>query len=338
MKAVIIGCGRMGARHVLALQELKVEISGIFDVALENMEQMVNQNNLSRNIIYKDVDLLFSKVKPDLCIIATTLPSHKEYILKAVQSGTKKILCEKPLSGSLQDCLEIIKLCNVNKVDLAVNHQMRFMDQYCIPKEMLYSEDFGGLESISVTAGNFGMAMNGSHYFEMMRFMFDDNPCRVSAWFDKEDLPNPRGKQFFDKSGCVRLCTNSGKKFYIDASSSNGHGMIVVYVAKYGQIIVDELAGQMFCTYRKAEERKRPSSCYGQPHITKSIPIKPVDVVDATKRVIHSLIVGIGYPSAYDAMIAISVLVGAYVSNENNHIEVDIANNKLPLERQFAWA
>ncbi len=338
MKAVVIGCGRMGVRHIRALLDLKFEVNGIFDISMPSCEQAIEKHELSKDIIFDDIDELFKKTKTDLCVIATTAPSHKAYILKAIKNGVKKILCEKPLSISLKDCYEIIDVCKANEVDLAVNHQMRFLDQYTIPKKLLASEEFGGLESINVTSGNFGMAMNGIHYIELMRFMFDEAPRCVTAWFDAADLPNPRGSDFRDKSGSMRLTTASGKKLYLDASVSNGHGLIATYVAKRGQIIVDELAGKLYATRRNIEDKDLPSTRYGQPSIIMSEDIAAIDIVESTKAVITALIKGEGYPTVMDATLAIKALVCAYVSNENNNRAVGLSDSNLPLERVFAWA
>jgi predicted dehydrogenase len=337
MKAIVIGCGRMGVRHIQALMELNISIQGIFDMNSESCKQTLEKYNLSKDIIYQNVDDLF-KLKPDICVIATTAPSHKEYIMEAIESGIKKILCEKPLSVSLKDCYEIMEACEKNRVELAVNHQMRFLDQYIIPKKLAVSEEFGGLESINVTAGNFGMAMNGTHYIELMRFMFDEGANQVTAWFDGEDLPNPRGPDFRDKSGSMRITTASGKKFYLDASCNNGHGLIVSYIAKRGQILVDELAGNVYATCRKIEDKDLPSTRYGQPSVIKTEKIAPVDIVESTKAVINALIEGKGYPSVSDATLAVKTLVCAYVSNENNNKAVELSDDNLPIERVFAWA
>lgn len=338
MKAVVIGCGRMGARHVQALLGLGFVIAGVFDTNADNCAQVVQKYELSDEVIFSDVEALFKTVTPDICVIATTAPSHKEYILKVIKNGIKKILCEKPLSTSLKDCYEIIDACKAHKVDLAVNHQMRFLEQYTVPKKLLGTEEFGGLESINVTAGNFGMAMNGTHYIELMRFMFDEAPHSVAAWFDEIDLPNPRGPEFLDKSGSLKITTKSGKRFYLDASASNGHGLIVTYVAKRGQIIVDELAGKLYATHRNIGDKDLPSTRYGQPSVIITENIAAVDIVESSKAVIRALMKGEGYPPAEDAALAIQALICGYISNESNHTAISLGDKNLPLDRVFPWA
>jgi predicted dehydrogenase len=64
----------------------------------------------------------------------------------------------------------MIRACEQQGAQLAINHQMHFMEQYTSPKAIIESDAFGGLRSATVVAGNFGMGMNGLHYFEMFRF------------------------------------------------------------------------------------------------------------------------------------------------------------------------
>ncbi len=73
-----------------------------------------------------------------------------------------------------------------------------------------------------MVAGNFGMAMNGSHYFEMFRYLADETPDSVAAWFSGDTVANPRGPQFVDRAGAVRLTTAKGRRFYMDAGTRPG--------------------------------------------------------------------------------------------------------------------
>src|SRR6202011_1760635 len=137
----------------------------------------------------------------------------------------------------------------------AINHQMRFMEQYTRSKAIVHSEAFGRLGSVTVVAGNFGLAMNGIHYFEMFRFITDEPTIAVSARFSSETVPNPRGPQFVDRAGTIRLETPSGARFYMDASADQGHGMQVVYAGRHGRLTVDELAGHATLVARRPEHR-----------------------------------------------------------------------------------
>ena len=338
MKAVVFGCGRMGARHVQALKGLGIDVAGITDIRIETAKAVAEQQGLSADTVYGDALSMMTAVKPALCVIATTAPSHQELVTLAIKHGVKKILCEKPLATSIAACEEIIALAKAHGVDVAVNHQMRYMPQYTQPKAMMQSDAFGGLQSISVVTGNFGLSMNGTHYIEMMRFMFDEAPETVSAWFDQGDVPNPRGPEFKDKAGVVVMRTASGKTCTLTSRDTQGHGMVVTYAGRYGQIVIDELAGHMYFTCReKAEDRALPTTRYGQPSHIETQTIQGVDIIASTQSVLKALLEGHDYPSAQDAAIAIRTLAAAYASDEAGHSPQKVAGDTYNA-RIFPWA
>ncbi|MBU6234694.1 MAG: Gfo/Idh/MocA family oxidoreductase [Alphaproteobacteria bacterium] len=338
MKAAVSGCGRMGARHVQALIGLGITVVGVTDVRPESAQAVAKQHNLPDSAVFADTPSMLAATKPDFYVIATTAPSHQELVTLALNNGIKKILCEKPLATSVAACEAIIKLAAEKNADVGVNHQMRFMPQYIIPKQMMASDEFGGLQSISVSAGNFGMAMNGTHYIEMMRFMFDEGPESVSAWFDDGFVPNPRGPEFLDKSGLMVVRTQSGKMFVLSARNTQGHGMCVTFAGRYGQIMIDELAGQMYYTHRaNADDRALPTTRYGQPSKTEAKPIQGVDIIPATQDMMKALIDGKGYTTAAEACLAIRTLAAAYASAEAGGAPIKINSSALDT-MVFPWA
>jgi predicted dehydrogenase len=209
----------------------------------------------------------------------------------------------------------MIEACRNSGTRLAINHQMRFMEQYQRPKALVNSSTYGGLGSIIVSAGNFGMAMNGTHYFEMFRYLTDEVPVSVNAWFSPEALPNPRGPQFIDAAGSVRITTASGKRFYLDCSPDQGHGMFVTYNCRNGRIDIDELSGQMTMTVRDEQHRDMPTTRYGMPYSAKTEAITPADAVAPTRSVLEALLTGDNYPTGEDGRLAMQALVAAHVSN-----------------------
>jgi predicted dehydrogenase len=181
------------------------------------------------------------------------------------------------------------------------------------------------------------MAMNGTHYFEMFRYLTDEPAAGVSAWFDEETVPNPRGPQFQDRAGSVRVTTESGKRLYLDTSADQGHGLRVLYAGRNGQLFVDELAGRGELVVRKAEHREMPTTRYGMPYEESSIEIRPADAVEPTRSVLEALRDGGDYPTGEDGRLAVARLVAAYLSNENDHRVVRVDEN-LPGMRVFPWA
>ena len=338
MKSVVIGCGRMGVRHIQVLQSMNYNLVGALDLSEASLENLVTQKLATKDQTFTNASQMFAKVKPQLAIIATTAPTHLEYVEQAVKAGVKYILCEKPLATSLADCQKMVDLCEKNGVKLAVNHQMRFMEQYTAIQKLVKDTNCGEVKSIQVSAGNFGIAMNGCHYFEMLRFILGEYPQKVSAWFSKEEVPNPRGKQFKDHAGSIRIETKSGKRFYMEASADQGHGVTVTYVTKFGQIFVDELLGHMYINYRHPESEPAPTTRYGQPAKTEVRTIAGADILKSTGAVIEALVAGENYPSGKDGLMAVKTLVAAHMSNEQNGKAINLTDEKMETERVFPWA
>lgn len=337
MKVAIIGVGRMGQRHLEVVRLLGYQIIGVSDISAKNLSDTANKFSLDPSQLHLDPHTLISYAKPDCVIIATTADSHCELVCAAAQAGAKFILVEKPMATSLSDCQKMIDVCNKAGARLSVNHQMQFLDQYITPKMMLKSKEYGGLSSMTVTAGNFGMAMNGLHYIEAFRFMSEEEPKYVSAWFSAEKLANPRGAQFEDKAGCLRVVTPKGVRLYIDASQDQGNGVLVTYAGRNGIIQVNELSGELTAFARTSDYIGEPTTRYGLPSAYEKLVIPPVELIDSTANVLRSLVSGVNYVRADYGMNAIKVLEAGYRSSESfgKQIELNVDTNQ---DRKFPWA
>ncbi len=338
MKTVVLGTGRMGRRHIQVVRELGLDLAGICDSNPEALALAEKEQGVPARLHHSDASALLKEVRPQCVIIATTAPTHCEYTRLAAETGAAYILCEKPMAVSLAECDQMLEACQQLGARLAINHQMRFMEQYTEPKRIINSEAFGGLTSITVVAGNFGMAMNGTHYFEMLHYLADEGPDEVAAWFSAEKVPNPRGPQFEDRAGSVRITTPGGKRFYMEISSDQGHGIKVIYAGKYGQIVVDELSGAMSLVAREEQYRSLPTTRYGMPATYSTQAIKPADALAPSRAVLEALLNGQNPPSGEDGRLAVQALVAAYLSDEQGHRSVKIAETNSCRERVFPWA
>jgi predicted dehydrogenase len=259
-------------------------------------------------------------------------------VCEAAERGVKYILVEKPLATSLDECVQMLRICERHGARFAVNHQMRFMEQYTKPKSMLNSPEYGGMTSMTVIAGNFGMSMNGTHYVEAFRYMTGELPYEVTAWFSSDAVPNPRGPQFQDRAGSIRVTTKSGKRLYMEISSDQGHGLTVMYAARNGQILINELTGDMYSSVREEQYRELPTTRYGMPakHIHEKI--APAEVVDCTAAVLHALIENRDSVTGEQGLLAVQTLVAAYASAEGNSRPIRIDDSSLDRSRTFPWA
>ena len=304
---------------------------------LDNRRATQEEEGLAPGALFESAEALLGAIKPDCLIVATTAPSHAPLTILAAEAGVRAILCEKPMATSLAECDAMLAACARYGAKLAINHQMRFMEQYTEARRLLESPALGGWRSVNVIAGNFGLAMNGTHYFELVRWLAGEPLSEVSATFSREIVPNPRGPEFHDRAGCVRALLPSGRRLFLDASADQGHGVTVVYAARNGVLVAEELDGRILVTARKAEHREQPTTRYGMPTDKETLAVAPADAVVPSQRVLEALLEGRDYPTGEDGRAAVATLVAVYVSAESDGRLVKV-DDRLPRERRFDYA
>jgi predicted dehydrogenase len=338
MNVAVIGLGRMGRRHVQAARDLGARIVGVADPNEDNAKLAAQEHQLASDVLFRDASELLRACKPDCLIVASTAPSHAPVTLEAAAAGVPFIVCEKPMASSLAECDDMIATCKRHGAKLAINHQMRLMEQYIEAKRLLEAPELGGWSSVNVVAGNIGIAMNGIHYFELFRWLTGEQPAQVTAWFAKEPVKSPRGPQFSDRAGQVRVSVASGKRLYLDIGDDQGHGLKVIYAGRNGLFVADELAGTIDHVVRDAEHRELPTTRYGMPATARRLEVAPADAVVPSRRVIDALVNNRDYPTGEDGRTALEVLVAAFVSAESGNVPVAVRAEALPRGRRFDYA
>ncbi|WP_425405438.1 Gfo/Idh/MocA family protein [Hwanghaeella sp.] len=337
--AALIGAGRMGRSHALALRELGVTITAVCDRRPESVEKFATEFDVPADRATTDADRFFEDLgTPDILVIATTAETHCDLTCKGADAGARAILCEKPMATSVEDCETMLARCRKAGVKLAINHQMRFMDQYSLVKSELESGRLGTLASMNVVAGAFGLAMNGSHYIEAFHYLTGQWPDRVSAIFNGEPINNPRGPDFFDQGGNILFQTAGGPRLSLSIGHDQGHGMTVTYAGTWGHIFVDELQGSAIVTARKPEHRDAPNTRFGMPWDRQEISFPQADNVGPTKAVMEALLTGENYPDGDSGHRIVAALASSYASAEQGGSPVEIASNTDMHQRKFPWA
>lgn len=337
MKIAILGVGRMGRRHIQVVKRLGWELTGIYDVSPESLKLAAAEQQLPNDLLFNDLETLYRVAKPACLIIATTADSHCELTCGAAERCVKFILVEKPMAVSLEQCDRMIETCRHNGVKLAVNHQMRFMENYQEIRRLCATPAYGGLASMTIIAGNFGYAMNGAHYFEAFRFLTGEYPVEVSAWFSPELVPNPRGARFADRAGSIRAVTPSGKRLYMEAGADQGHGLRHVYACRNGVLVLDELTGNLQSSVREEQHRELPTTRYAMPAVDAAEKLQPFELIDSTVCVLNALVSGTNNVSGEEGRAVIELLVASYESAERGGAPVKLSAG-LDRNRVFPWA
>ncbi|EDQ34837.2 putative dehydrogenase [Hoeflea phototrophica DFL-43] len=337
--AALIGAGRMGRAHATALRELGVELTAICDSNLNALGELGDAFGVPNEMRFDSASRLFERLgSVDIVSIATTAESHKNFTCLAAEAKCGAILCEKPMATSVKDCESMIAACAASGTKLAINHQMRFMDQYLVVKEAIKNGGLGKMASMTVVGGCFGFAMNGSHYIEAFRYLTGSEPEYATAWFSDATVPNPRGPHFFDQAGEIRIVGTDGQRLNLIIGPDQGHGMTVTYAGAYGHIFVDELQGEAIITTRKPEHRAMPATRYGMPWDRETIHFPQSDNVQPTKAVLAALAAGRNYPTGEDARLVVAALAACYKSAETGNVAVGLQTLDDFGSRTFPWA
>lgn len=338
LRVAIIGLGRMGLRHLQATQNLGMSVCALADISQQALDSVRMNHGCEAVSCFTDAHAMLDTTRPDALVVATTAPTHAEFVLSAAEKGVRYILCEKPMASSLAETDEMTKACRRAGATLAVNHQMMFMPQYTEIKSLIGSDELGPLTSILVAGSNFGLAMNASHYFEMYRYVSGESVTEIQAWLEEGLLPNPRGVAFEDRSGRLLARSAAGPTMFIDFSVAAGYGLQVVYICRHGQIVVDELCGSVRVAARKPEFRDLPTSRYGMPADVRNSAITPADTIVPTMAVWSAMLDGAQFPDADAGAHAVSCLVAAHTSHDAGGLVVRLDDPALPRERVFKWA
>lgn len=326
----------MGRRHFEAVKGLGHSVVGIFDINKQTMDSAQNDGLVLAKECFDNVEKMLQETKPEAVVIATTATSHAQYSILASKMGVKYILCEKPMACSLAECDEIISVCEKNQTTFAVNHQMRFIDGYVEVKNLLQQEDFGPLRSITVVGANFGLAMNASHYFEMFRYMTNEEVATISFWKDDTQLTNPRGPQYVDMAGQIRAESATGVRLYVELGGDLGHGVQTTFSCRNGQIQLDELAGKIRGILREDQYLDLPTSRYGMPakEIIKNVPGVPI--VASTQKVLTAMFNQENYPDMQCGRHAVMGLLACYSSADKNSLPIHL--QQLQNSNTYSWA
>ena len=337
IKTVVIGCGAMGVRHIKAISDAKeCCFCGVSDLREEALCKAQVQG-LDSTFCFTDARKMLETVKPECAVIATTAPGHAPLATMALECGVRYLLVEKPFCTSIAQAVALRKLAEQNEAKIAVNHGMRFDSHYSQVDKLAHSEGLGPIASVLVSGGNMGVAMNASHQFELFRVLTGHAPKTVTAWFAKSPLSNPRGAEFEDAAGQLRLENSQGQRLYIEIGPDQGHGVHMIIHCKFGHLVIDYLAGIAVLSKRNPDQLGLPTTRYGLPFMRETFDLPKADAVATATKVLSALVTGSDYPDAEVGERVVRTLVAAHISNENGHLPVDIDGN-LPIDRVFPWA
>lgn len=191
MKALVVGCGASGRRHISNLLQLK-NIEGI-SVYTKNKECLKGLKGDGKINIINALD----NIEADFAIIANETYRHIDTALSLAAKGMD-LFIEKPLSHNMNRMDELKKIAKREKIKIFIGYNLRYLGAIKYVKEALSQKIIGDLYFAKIEVGQFlplwrpdrdyrnsysaseakggGVALDLSHEIDYMRYLFGD-PC-----------------------------------------------------------------------------------------------------------------------------------------------------------------
>lgn len=197
MKYALIGCGRIAVNHIKACKNNGLELCGLCDVKVSQMEQIISKTELENGDLipqYVDYKCMIEEQKPELVSIATESGCHAEIACFCIEHNVNVII-EKPVAMSMKDANKIVEMSEKYHVKVCACHQNRFNPAVQAVRKAIEQGRFGKLSHGSVhvrwnrnqgyydqagwrgTWKNDGGALMNQciHGIDLLRWMFGDD-------------------------------------------------------------------------------------------------------------------------------------------------------------------
>lgn len=264
MKLALIGAGRIGKVHAQAIDaHPDATLSAVADFHAPAAKALAAEYN-TRTL---DADAIFEDDEIDAVLIASSTPTHADYLEQAARAG-KAVLCEKPIALDLVRTREALQVLQTHPVTCALGFNRRHDPQFSALKRALVEGEIGRLETLSIISrdpapppAEYIDASGGLfrdmmiHDFDMARWLLDEPIVQVHA--EGSCLIDPAIGDAGDiDTAMVTLVTASGRLCHINNSRRASYG--------YDQRIEAFGSAGMIQTQNETETRLRVTGKHGQ--------------------------------------------------------------------------
>ncbi|WP_417280280.1 Gfo/Idh/MocA family oxidoreductase [Celeribacter sp.] len=204
VKIGIIGAGIMGADHArIFVEEVPgVEVTMICDATAERAEQVASRLDIAT--VQTDPEALIADTDVEAVVIASTDETHAPLTLSALRVG-KKVLCEKPLAHSVEECRSVIEAeVALGRKMVQIGFMRRYDPSYVEMKSALDDGLLGPAMMMhnfhrNVTSpgawftGEMAITNSASHEFDVARYVLGSDYKSVSVFQPKrsDDMVAP---------------------------------------------------------------------------------------------------------------------------------------------------
>jgi myo-inositol 2-dehydrogenase/D-chiro-inositol 1-dehydrogenase len=255
----VIGAGRIGKVHAATIAaNPKAKLVYVADAFRASAEALAAQTGAE----VADAEDVIKSSNVDAILIATPTPSHADLIEAAARAG-KAILCEKPVSLSVERINACLDVVEKNKSTLMIGFNRRFDPNFASVEARLRRGDVGEIEIVTITSrdptpppADYVKSSGGLfrdmmiHDFDMARFLIGEEFVVVNALgsslVDKaigaEGDVDTAAVQMQTASGRIAVITNSRRATYGYDQRGEVHGSAGMLAARNIQATSVELS------------------------------------------------------------------------------------------------
>jgi predicted dehydrogenase len=146
IKVGLVGYGFMGHMHAQCYEATgQAKVVALTDVKAESRKEAEEKLKCRT---YSSLEAMFSSADIDMVDICTPTFLHEEQAFASAKAK-KPILCEKPMSLSVESCNQMIQAINKAGVPMMVAQVIRFWPEYQVIKNIVSSGRYGRVEWLS---------------------------------------------------------------------------------------------------------------------------------------------------------------------------------------------
>jgi hypothetical protein len=206
-KIVLIGTGNLGKRYIQAISRIKYVNLFLADISIEALQstaKFISDNGLN-SLQYKiigDINDIFTEIDQDTIVIISSTAADRGILLKKVILRTPKaIICEKPVTQSNEEYLELIGLIEKLKVKSFVNFTLRMQPFFQKIKLEIDNPENG---VFLANLPKLGLACVGIHQIDLFMWLFNISQCElINSSFSK--IYEQKRPGFFDVIGSIEI-------------------------------------------------------------------------------------------------------------------------------------
>ncbi|SMX41104.1 inositol 2-dehydrogenase [Maliponia aquimaris] len=191
LRIAVLGCGRIGRMHAENIHaHPRAALAGVFDVVEGASREIAEKLGVTA---FASADAVFASDQVDAVLIATSTPTHADFIEQAVAAG-KPVLCEKPIDLSL----DRVKACAARiagtDVPIMLGFVRRFDKGHAAVRRAIEAGRIGAVHQVTITSRDPDIApdayieVSGGifrdmtiHDFDMARFIMGEEFKTVTA-------------------------------------------------------------------------------------------------------------------------------------------------------------